>query len=124
MKPEDGPYNRRQTKERRRQLTVDHVLDPAVAVIQRPLRIGPVQALSLKLGLEERFLVLQLLDLRLVLLRWVRRLLRKPVALLGRLAALLLLGVELGLELAHVCPQMSGGLCQNKKEISASTKNK
>ena len=59
-----------------------------------------------------------------MLLRLVRQFLRQTVALLGGLAALLLLGVELGLELAHARPQLSGSLCQDKKETSASTKNK
>ena len=55
--------------------------------------------------------MLQLLDLRLVLLRLVRQLLDQSVALLGGLAALLLLGAELSLELAQARLQLSGGLC-------------
>ena len=53
---------------------------------------------------------LQLLELRLVPLRLVRQFLGQAVALLGCLAALLLLGAELGLHLTQALPQICGGL--------------
>ena len=56
----------RQAEEREEQLTIEHVLDLAVAVGQSLLALDPVRALSLELGLEGLLRVLELLQLRLV----------------------------------------------------------
>ena len=58
-----------QTKEREGQLTIEQVLDLAVAVRQGLLLLDPVRALSLELGLEGLLHLLELLELRLVLVR-------------------------------------------------------
>ena len=61
----------RQEEEGKEQLTIEHVLDLAVADRQGHLLVNPVRAMSLKLSLESLLRVLELLQLRLVLVRLV-----------------------------------------------------
>src|SRR5215216_2115701 len=87
-------------KERGGQLTVDHVLDPTVAVVQRLLPLSPARALGLELDQE--------------------------VALLACLVAFLLLGTQRRLGVAQLLLQGGIGFCKNKKEkkINKSTRRK
>ena len=59
--------------EEKKQLTINHVLDRLIAVVQGLLRFGTVRVLSLELGPKEPFIIRQLLELRLVLLLLVRQ---------------------------------------------------
>ena len=85
--------------------------------------------LTLELGLEEVLAILQLLDLRHVLLdlllvplRLVGQLLVQALALLHHLAALQLLGAELALNLTQALLQCSSCLCEDKKEYISKKK--
>ena len=64
---------------------------PEPNIRQRHLRISPVRALSLKLGLDTSLTFICLLEGRLVTIHLVSQLLNHTAALPGQLAALVLL---------------------------------
>ena len=99
----------RQEEEGKKQLTIEHVLDLAIVGRQGLLLVNPVQAMSLELGLESLLRVFELLQLRLV-----SQLFGQAVALLLRLEALLLLGIQCGLSFAHLLPQGGIGSCRRQ----------
>ena len=77
---------------RKEQRTIEQILDLDVAGLQGFLRVNPVRALTLELGLESLLPVLELLQLRLMGVRLVSQLLGQAVTLLLRLEARRLLG--------------------------------
>mgnify|MGYP005845964649 CR=1 FL=1 len=101
-------------KEREGQLTIEQVLYLAVALRQGLLLVCPLRALGLEFNFKGLLRILELLQLRLVLVRLVSQLLGQAVSLLFHLEALLLLGVQHGSSFTHLLPQGGIGSCRRQ----------
>ena len=101
-KAEAGMQDKSADKTRKEQRTFKQILDLDVAGLQGFLRVNPVRALTLELGLECLLPVLELLQLRLMGVCLVSQLLGQVVTLLLRLEARRLLGAQHGLSFARV----------------------
>ena len=77
--------------------------------------LNPARRFSLELGLQGGFVILRLLQSRLVALLLVSQLLGQAVTLLSRGTALSLLGTQRGLVLTQLLPQVGIGLCKDGK---------
>ena len=101
---------------RDRRLTVNQILDLAIAGDQSLPGLCPAGRLRLELGLESGFTVLCSLQGRLVALLLVGQLLDQAVALLHQGGELGVLDTEGGLRLSQLCPQTGVGRCRDGRK--------
>ena len=110
-------------KERRgRRLTVNQVLNLAIAGDQSLSGLCPAGRLRLELGLEGGFAILHSLQRSLVAFLLVGQLLDQAVALLHQGGELGILGTKGSLRLSQLCPQTGVGRCRDGRKRKNSKK--
>ena len=101
---------------RGRRLTVNQILNLAIAGDQSLPGLCPAGRLRLELGLEGGFAILRSLQRRLVAFLLVGQLLDQAVALLHQGGELRVLGTKSSLGLPQLCPQTGVGRCRDGRK--------
>ena len=107
---------------RDRRLTVNQILDLAIAGDQSLPGLCPAGRLHLELGLEGSFAILRSLQRRLVAFLLVGQLLDQAVALLHQGGKPGALGTKSSLGLPQLCPQTGVGYCRDGRKRKNSKK--